>query len=814
MSNSVTVLRKGLIWLFSVGLLCLLAVGGLQAQTTINHDISTGDLVIQGTSIDNYFVTGSTTTNRIIVGSGYAGTITLSNVSIVSNGTATFSAACGNGTNVVTTGSCMAIMGKNRILVTDPAPNLSPVTRVNLILDGNNSLLNTSNLAYCAIQVDEGAQIHINAIDLNNNSSGILVAKSTTQPPGGTASQGGAAIGAIHGQGTHVTTMYNGNQGISVITGGSCVTPRPTTGGNVLIGSGIITAWGGHGAGIGGGFRSYYNGIIIIYGGIVESRGGYDAAGIGSGCPEGSGVLACYADMSTLVGLPPALIEAYGAGGTPNGGVGSTQFSELGLTGAKNITYINDPNKTLITVLTQDSLPNANIYLDLTQTPNLVNVFNSVGLGWYDLTKVRVGRTDPVTGMFSFRAELQQNTTFFTDASSINPAMLGRPYLSVIKTVTGNVTNRDTVILPLLPANISFTDYPSTPLKVGYTSTQAVENAYCIKVNYNDVISMTNVSYVLQYGIDFSSLIFLDYDSITPISPPATLTDGTVFYILFPIDLGKPLGVYSDVLLIHGDYGGIPLSGYIRKIGMQRVVFDDSYDNDYIRVTASPDQFITTYPTANTVTLTLNIDHTGTSVLYDPLDVVAMYLVTTEPDYNLAIAADPLYSSAWNTLNIPAVNNGNANTTVSFSTMPQGAYYIHWYVESGEVYAHSLTVINPPALYGGFGQYGIFDTVVPGTITGASQVCHGKTPTLTGTASIGGSGNYIYTWQTSSSASGPWINLPSSNSQNYTTGILTSTAYYRRETVDATMGTSYSNIIQIVVMPPVIPSITITAKPN
>jgi len=59
-------------------------------------------------------------------------------------------------------------------------------------------------------------------------------------------------------------------------------------------------------------------------------------------------------------------------------------------------------------------------------------------------------------------------------------------------------------------------------------------------------------------------------------------------------------------------------------------------------------------------------------------------------------------------LNIPSADSVNTNTTVSFSGMPQGTYYIHWYVESGVVYAHSLTVVNPPALYGGFGQYIIY----------------------------------------------------------------------------------------------------------
>ena len=662
----------------------------VSGQTPITHNIGSGSLVIQGSSTDDYYVTGTTSANKIIVGSGYHGVITLDNVTITSNTTSTFSALCGNGTNVVTTASCIAIMGLNG------QSNLSPVTEVDLVLTGTNLL--TCNVSrYCGIQVDQGAQIHIGASDPNDNSSGILETKATHNV-------GAAGIGAIHGG--YFSDVYNGDQGIGTITSmngaapSGCTNYPETGGGNVIISSGTITAWGGHSAGIGGGFRSFYNGVIIITGGIIDARSRMHAAGIGSGCPTGTGVVDCFAENSTIIVLPPAQITSYGVAS-----VLDQLDPDLGLAGTKNLIYINDPNKTLITVFTEDTLPNANIYLDLTQMQNVVNIFNSLGLGWYDLTKVRIGRTDATTGMFDFHAELQQSTTFFTDASSINPATLGRPYMPETRVIVGTAADRDTVILLLLPADISFTDYPSTPLEVGYTSTEAIQNAFCTKVSYNDAVSLTGVTYVLQDGIDFTSLIFLGPDSSTVISPPSTINNGDVFYIIFPIDIGRPLGVYSDVLLIDGVYGVTPLPGYIRKIGMQRVVFDDSYDNDYIRVTASPNQFTTAYPTTDTVILTLNIDHTGTGVLYDYLDVVAMYLVTPIADYDLALAANPLYSSGWKSLNVPLTNNGNATTTVDFTTMPAGTYYIHWYVESGVAYAHSLTVTSPPRLYGGFGPY-------------------------------------------------------------------------------------------------------------
>ncbi|MDR0295683.1 MAG: hypothetical protein LBH91_05790 [Prevotellaceae bacterium] len=178
----------------------------------------------------------------------------------------------------------------------------------------------------------------------------------------------------------------------------------------------------------------------------------------------------------------------------------------------------------------------------------------------------------------------------------------------------------------------------------------------------------------------------------------------------------------SDVLQIGGSYMEIPLPGYIRRIGQQRVAIDDSKTNTHIKVTASPASFTIVYPTTNTVDLNLNIDHTGmSSIPYVPLDVIAKYLVTTEANYTVALTGNPDISS-WPSMNVPVTNNGNATTRVSFASMSQGTYYIHWYVESGVAYAHSLDLVVPPATYGGFGAYQLVTNLTPGTISGSTAV--------------------------------------------------------------------------------------------
>ena len=700
----------------------LLSISALQAAV-VNHNIGSGHLVIQGTSTDDYLVTGTTTQYQIIVGSGYNGTITLKNVRIENSKASTqvlsthnsFSALCGNGANTVYTNSCIAIMGKNRTSASSPTPNLAPVTKVNLILEGENVILQRSSMYYCAIQVDEGAQVHISAIDPNDNTSGKLTAKSNIfpldnpangyvgNPPTGTYSEGGAGIGAISpGVSVNIPSQCNMNQGVSPLSG-SCSGNGNTAGGNVIISSGTVTAWGGHGAGIGGGYRTYYNGIIIIYGGVIEARGGFDAAGIGSGCPQGTGVLTCYADNSTVFALPPCDIRAWGAGANASGYVGTVQYPSLGLTGTKNLTYLNDPSKHKMSIRTSDYEPDATIYLDLTQTAGLVPIFNALDLSSkYDLTKVKVGKTAS-DGWMYLTGQLEQNTTFFTDASSSQPITLGRPYMPVATTVLAPKT----IILPLLPIVIAFTDYPSIPLEEGYIPSEALTNAPHMKVEYMDPSPMIGVSFTMLGGLssDFKNLIFLAADSLTVIPPPTTLTAGDVFFIIIPIKDGKPRGVYSEVLLIDGVWQGTALPGQIRRIGEQRVVYNDTETNTYIKVTAAPDKFSVDHPTNEAVTLKLNINHLGLSVPYDKNDVVAKYIVTTEANYADALAATPL--SGWNNLNVCSQEGVDTATIVSFSGKPVGDYYIHWYVVSGIVYAHSKDVTDPPRLYGGFGTYEI-----------------------------------------------------------------------------------------------------------
>jgi hypothetical protein len=612
----------------------------------------------------------------------------LRNLSITSSVAYTVPAAAGivNGAGHTTpiTASPIAIFGINGtggyFGGVNQYTNLHPVTRVNIILEGTNTLTCTLS-HYAGFQVDMGAQIHINAINPVDNTSGTLVAESTAMS--GTLANGGAGIGAISNNALPANANAAQSDTLSV---GTCSNKRSLAGGNIIIGSGTVTGRGGHAAGIGGGWYSYYDGAIIVYGGIVTAIAGYHGAGIGSGCPNGSGVqVNCFSPNGASIALPPAQITAQGA---PN----STANM---LAGTAMITYINDPNAPLITVRTEDNAPNADIYLDLTQTTGLVALFNRLGLT-YDLARVKVGTTN-ASGILQFRARLDQNTTFYTDASSPFPATLGRPYESVITTVSA----AKTVILPLLKVNVSFIDYPSTPLEVGYTPAQAFTNAYRLKIIYNDPIPMTGVTFGLQKGLatDFGPLRFFAADSITEIAAPTTLSNGGVYFVVVPIKNAKPQDVYTDVLQFTGSWNGVALSGYIRRLVDQRVRYNDTQTNTYIKVKATPTTFVTNATSPASVNMELLITHYGLATLYDPAHVVAKYIISTDPHYS---AVDSVPLTSWSNLNIPATDSVWTATSVSFAGKSPGKYYIHWYVDSWVVYAHSQ---DAPATNGGFGPY-------------------------------------------------------------------------------------------------------------
>ncbi len=763
--------RKKFIRLFPILFLGLIVTTALHAQRpVITHNINTqGTLTISSALFGNDYIIkgegiGNETANRVIIETGYMGTITLDNVHI-------------RGANNY---AAIRVKGLNNGDVLDPK------TKVTIILKGNNQLESGGTSTYdpkttkptsqyfsnaAALQVDLGAQIHIKAIDETDNASGGLIARSYHN------SDGGAGIG---GPNSYAGTIGDaGIQGTVTSWGPSNQTgSKSVSGGNILISSGTIFARGGRcGAGIGGGYMTLFSGNIIIFGGDVTAYGGDHSAGIGTGCPNMSGNNGWYSYTSSIIALPPAKITAT-----------SEQSGKPGLAGANSITYVGDPQSPLVTVKTVENTMDADIYADISETTSVSNIFTALGIteDMCDLKKIKFGNTG-TAGQINFRATFAQNVTFFTDARSTISATLDRPF----RPQTTTVTAAKTITLPLLNTSMAFEATAAIPLELGYSSVQALTNSYKLKLTYTDSKPMTGVDFDLQAGAssNFSDIKYYGPDGVTEISEPNTLSSGQVYYISVPIQQGKAIGIYNDVLRISGIWDGAA-TGYIRQVITQRVVYNDTNTNTYIKVSASQNKFTVVHPTTNEVTLNLNINHSGLTVPYDANDVTAKYLITTEPDYDAALAATPL--TGWTNMTRPSAESTNTASTVSFSGKAVGTYYIHWYVVSGVVYGHSKTVTDPPLTNGGYGPYKILNAVQAGSLTAQPYVCFGKIPAqITGTTPTGGSGDFAYQWQISTNNS-TWTNISGTNTINYTpTAALTvSPTYFRREVKDNQLGTT------------------------
>lgn len=502
-----------------------------QLIAQVVHDISQSPLIISASSTQNYEVSGSTTANYIEVQTGYKGTITLHNLSI----------------NVSDNHPPIALRGLSM------CSNSSPVTQVQLILQGTNEIIYAGSRGYAALQVEQGAQLNISAINPKNNNSGILSAINATE-------KGGAGIGALN--------RWDNNDeatGDATIIG-NCKSPALSAGGNITVSSGVVTAIGGHGAGIGGGYLSFYDGTIIIYGGEVKASSLYHAAGIGSGCPLGLGLESCYASNSSIIVLPPALISAKGAAASSSDE--KTLYS-LGLAGAKDIFYIGDKAKPLVKVRTIDNQPSANIYVDLSQEASISTVINRLlPPGEVDLNKLKFGETN-AQGLYTFNGVLKSNTTFFTDAFSISPDTYGRPYVPETKMLP----NGGEVVLRITMIDIALHPYKSTSLRRNYSVQQAQNQCSRVKIEFKDPLPMTDVKFEYANGdkTDFENIQFYAADSITPIAAPTSFVQGSKYYLAFPIKQNKPLGIYTDVIRITGIWNGYSAS-VIRHIIRQDVV--------------------------------------------------------------------------------------------------------------------------------------------------------------------------------------------------------------------------------------------------
>ena len=687
----------------------------VSASGTINVSSLSGP---QTLSSGDWVITGSTTnTNaRIVVPNGFNGTITLQNLSIRHTG----------------------LENKNNSIVLDPnknsvdyapiwvqgpswtagagkgASNLSPSTKVELILEGSNNIYTDSQWVP-AIQVDQGAQITISSIDEEDDTSGRLIAQSSSDK-GNSGSDGSkgkaAAIGAPGCNGTSSGTLTDttkngswGPQGQIPNSDwekgtGSQNSSINTAGGNIIISSGTITAHGSaHGAGIGGGHFSVYTGNILIYGGVVESHGGYHSAGIGTGCPSAGGNNGAYAHESSIVVLPSPTdpskpsIKA------------SSQQGKPGLAGAQHIVYIGDSQSPLVKVHTETNEKDASIYADLTLYEAVTDIIDAIAGNAIDMSKISFGKTGS-DGFIQFRGTLNNPVTFYTDATSTKAGSVGVPFMPESATAIGDNKVTETVTLPLLKLKLSLTDISSIPLDEGYSRNNANENAYKIEVSYDDTEVLDGIQVAFQGNpadVKFREIgIYSDLACQNPISLPSEISNGQKFYIHVPLKDNMPANLYQNTLTFKFKVKGAAsdVLTTIYKVPSQMVVKDDSnYKN--IHVDADIKSFVTNAPNTKSVKLTTWIKHDDDMPEYSQATVEAKYIITTKEKYSEIAEND----SGWTKLDAPLANDGTAETSASFNGKTDATYYIHWKVKSGSLSAHSRDFTAAEKPYGAYGPY-------------------------------------------------------------------------------------------------------------
>lgn len=169
----------------------------------------------------------------------------------------------------------------------------------------------------------------------------------------------------------------------------------------------------------------------------------------------------------------------------------------------------------------------------------------------------------------------------------------------------------------------------------------------------------------------------------------------------------------------------------------------------------------------------------------------------------------PDYLDYWATATASCPASNTETITITITVMPTSAAtvtlqpYVIPYCDcawQGNLVTSRLCaplVTNPPNVVVTAGG------PTPGVIAASQTICQGSDPAAftSTTAASGGTGTLVYTWQSGPSATGPWTDLPGSNSTTFDIGVVNTpgTVHYRRQVKDNNgTGTAFfSNVISI-----------------
>ncbi|MEP7164274.1 MAG: PKD domain-containing protein [Ferruginibacter sp.] len=163
------------------------------------------------------------------------------------------------------------------------------------------------------------------------------------------------------------------------------------------------------------------------------------------------------------------------------------------------------------------------------------------------------------------------------------------------------------------------------------------------------------------------------------------------------------------------------------------------------------------------------------------------------PNTSLAANAASIGTGQWTQLSGPgpATITNAASPTTTITGMIAGTYVFTW------------TIINGPCPPSTDNVQVIYSTISNNVISGQSAVCINTAPSIiTGSIPTGSVGGYSYQWQISTNGGATWTNIAASTNIDYSPGVLTVSACYRRM-VNTTLcsGPNPSNVVCITVNP-------------
>lgn len=634
--------------------------GARAGENTYNMD--SGPLTISKTS-GNWIITGSYQgpSAGITVEFGYVGTITLNGVSIKAEGD--------NPAMILDTPASEPL---------NDVRNDAPATQVKLLLKGNNELYSgykhTAAVHYAGLDVMTGTEVIIENGEALGNPAGTLLAQS------GRDESNHAAVDIV------LTSSAGIGAGFSFAP-----ETRSYLGGNVIIKSGTIEAYGGyHGAGIGGGQTANDTNVIII-GGDITSIGGKHAFGIGGGCNYNiNGGSDLTKNTGSLVVLPPAAINSTGG----NGMVGNVNGGSV---------YIGDSNSPSTQIYTQSTnplaqkLPNAKIYVDFSRGAGkggdaqaIYEALVKAGLSATEIQEYYIGETQGSTdvdpGIFELRAQIATPLTFYTDAN-----YGGTPFLPQEATppsyVSGTSGPTSPIELPL--SNMTFT--PTTTPSADLTFNMgATPQSQTFQLAYSGNMEIKNATFTL-FGDDADkfSLNVIDAQDVPlvgglanytyklTVTPLSTLSPGTYKpEIKFTGKASMTVGSNTVETTLGLDYT-LPKQTLQKNTG--------TADTDGT-VTGNPAP-VSAWRNTSSVVLTPSLEYTGN--LANNAITNWSYIVDTSTTTPSAT------DSKW------ASQGTAANATYSFPAGTDDTFYIHWKIESthatdmmGTVKSSSTTTYN------------------------------------------------------------------------------------------------------------------------